>query len=119
MNFVEIDLVRAGDWQALLHPHVCPPQVMTAYRAVIRVASGPLAAYLQPISLREALPTIRIPLRAQDPEPVELPLQPLITGAYQNGRYERTLDYRRPYEPPLDPADAEWADQFLRAEGRQ
>ena len=117
VSFVEIDLVRAGDWERLLHPHVCPPEARTAYRAVIRVPGNPSAAYLHPISLREPLPVLKIPLRPAE-EPCDLPLQPLIVDAFRDGRYERTLDYRRPVES-LDANDAAWADGLLRSAGKR
>jgi hypothetical protein len=104
VNFVEIDLVREGDWEQLFLPHSCPPNVRSQYRAVIRVPSDPLAAWVQPISLREALPTINVPLRPAD-RPCPLALQPLIEQVYRNSRYERTLNYQRPCEPPLNGDD--------------
>ena len=41
VNFVEVDLVRAGDWQALLRPHACPPEAVSPYRIIIRVPDDP------------------------------------------------------------------------------
>lgn len=117
-NFVEIDLVRSGNWRRLLEPHRCPNEAIAAYRAVIRLSKESLVAYVHPLSLRQPLPAIKIPLRDNEP-PCELPLQPLIEMAYINGRYDRTLDYRQPCEPPLDDDDAAWADELLRAAGRR
>jgi Protein of unknown function (DUF4058) len=108
VNFVEVDLVRAGGWQALLRPHRCPPKWATTYRVTVRMPSDPGAVGLYPISLREPLPSIVIPLRQKDPE-VQLELQPLLNQAYENGRYARRLNYQNPLEPPLEPADEEWA----------
>lgn len=112
VSMVEIDLTRAGDWRALLRPHLCPTNVLSAYRATIRVPSEPRTLYLQPISLREPLPTLRIPLRENE-SPVELSLQPLLEQAYQNGRYARTMDYSRPPNPPLEAEDTAWAETVL------
>jgi len=105
-------LNRAGEWRGLLHPHVCPPALQSPYRATLRVPNDPVAVYLQPISLRETLPTIKIPLRPNE-KPAELALQPLIEQAYQNGRYGRTIDYRQPLGLPLEGADAEWAREVI------
>ena len=107
VNVVEVDLVRAGDWQALLRPHRCPVQSITTYRATIRTPADPGAVGLYPMPLREPLPPIIIPLRAEDPE-VKLALQPLIDQAYVNGRYARRLNYNQPPSPPLEPADQQW-----------
>jgi hypothetical protein len=41
-----------------------------------------------------------------------------VEQCYENGRYD-SLDYRIPPEPPLDPPDAAWADELLRAAGRR
>jgi len=108
VNFVEVDLVREGDWKALLRPHRCPAKWITLFRATVRMPSDPGAVGLYPIGLREPLPKIAIPLRHKDPI-VHLDLQPLVNQAYANGRYARRLNYGEPPEPPLDPADQEWA----------
>ncbi len=117
VNFVEIDLVRDGDWGRLLGLY-CPVNAVSAFRAVLRVPGNPVEIYLHPFFLREPLPTINIPLRAGEP-PCKLPLQPLIDLAYRNGRYDRTLDYSRPCEPALDANDGAWADELLRGAGRR
>ena len=36
----------------------------------------------------------------------KLALQPLLDPAYENGRYDRTIDYSRPPDPPLEEDDA-------------
>jgi hypothetical protein len=61
---------------------------------------------------------IRIPLRADDSD-IVLDLQELIDQAYESGRYDRTIDYTIPPLPDLDPDDAEWADQLLKAAGKR
>jgi hypothetical protein len=118
VSFVEIDLVREGDWEQLFLPHACPAHVRSEYRIVIRVPSDPLAVWVQPAPLREPLPVINVPLRPTD-APCTLPLQPLIDKVYQNSRYERTLNYRKPCEPPLDESDSAWTDELLRSAGRR
>lgn len=118
VNVVEIDLVRAGNWEELMLPHRCPDKALSTYRATIRVPGERSVAYLQPMSLRAALPAIRIPLRSRE-TPVELALQPLLDEAYHNGRYWRTLRYDQPLNPPLGIEDDQWMDQLLRAAGRR
>jgi hypothetical protein len=118
VNFVEIDLVRAGDWRKLLAPWRPPKDVYSVYRATVRVAAEPEGVDFYPVYLRRPLPPVYIPLRTSD-HPVKLELQPLIEQAYVNGRYARTLDYTKPPEPPLDPQDAEWADQLLKSAGKR
>jgi hypothetical protein len=119
VNFVEIDLTRTGNWRKLLAPQRCPPaKAVSTYRATIRTPREPGVAYLQPIYLRHPLPVLRIPLRPKD-SPFELALQPLLEEAYKNGRYERTIDYTQPPNPPLEPEAQAWANQLLKEAGRR
>jgi hypothetical protein len=113
VHFVEIDLVRQGDWRALLRPHVCPPQAQTLYRASVRNANDPEAVYLYPFPLGQPLAKVPVPLRQADVE-VRLDLQSLIETAYVNGRYSRRLHYDQPLQPPLAAEDAAWAQNLLR-----
>jgi hypothetical protein len=117
VNFVEIDLVRTGDWRKLLRPHSPRRGTGSPYRATVRAIRDPEAVYYYPMSLREPLPAIRIPLRRDDPQ-VDLQLQPLVEQAYANGRYARPLDYSKPPDPPLDTEDAAWAEEVLKAAGK-
>lgn len=116
-NLVEIDLTRGGDWQKLMRPYRVPAEYRTDYRASIRRASRPDKGELFPITLRQRLPALPIPLRASDPD-VPLDLQTLIERVYVDGRYD-TIDYGAPCVPPLDGEDAGWADELLRSAGRR
>ncbi len=116
VNFVEVDLTRTGDWQALLQPHRCPRKAVTPYRVTIRIPSDPAAVYLHPIRLPERPPRIAIPLRRNDPE-IKLDLQSLLERAYSTGRYERCIDYSKPCDPPLRTEEAAWAEELLRERG--
>ncbi|MDB5321219.1 MAG: hypothetical protein JWN40_2850 [Phycisphaerales bacterium] len=116
-NLVEIDLVRGGDWLGLMRPYRVPLTARTTYRACVRRADRPSKAEFYPITLRQRLPTILIPLRKGD-APVAIDLQELLDNAYETGRYEGT-DYRLECEPPLQGEDAAWADHLLRNAGRR
>ncbi len=116
VHIVEVDLVRAGDWRALMRPERCPAKGVSLYRVTIRTAGRHRHGYLFPIHLIDPLPEIPVPLRPTDPL-VKLKLQPLLERVYQNGRYGRTLDYRRPLDPPLNDDDAARADAILTAGG--
>ena len=59
---------------------------------------------LTPISLRERLPAVRLPLRDEDDD-VLLDVQALVDEAFHSGRYD-TLDYAKPCAPPLNTEDA-------------
>jgi len=117
VNFVEVDLVLAGNWKSLLRPHQCARETQSEYRVTFRLPSDPGAVYLYPIRLFSPLPTITIPLRPGDP-PVQLNLQELLNQTYANGRYDRRLDYAKAPDPPLDVVQAAEARNLLRAAGR-
>ena len=116
VNLVEVDLVRQGDWRAMLRPHVCPSEAVAEYRITVRTPPGRLA-FLYPAPLRAQLPDVTVPL-PRDAK-VRLPLQDLVNQVYANGRYGLTVDYRRPCDPPLSRDDEIWADQLLRASGKR
>ena len=118
VHVVEVDLVRAGDWRALMRPERCPAEAVTMYRATARTAGSRRGGYLFPFGLRDVLPSIPIPLRLTD-TPVMLPLRPLIDAVCEDGRYAETIDYRQPPDPPLDAQDEAWADALLRAAGNR
>lgn len=113
VHVVEIDLVRQGNWRALMRPEQCPPDAVSTYRAVVRTAGRKPRGYLYPIGIRQPLPEIPVPLRQSDPLG-RLPLQPLFTGVYDDGRYADTIVYTQPLDPPLDPDDMTWIDQLVR-----
>ncbi len=100
VHWVEIDLVRGGDWRGLMAPTRCPMSASSPYRALARTAGPDGSAYLYPIRLREPLPDVQVPLRAGVP-PAVLPLQAMLTAAYDDGRYGTSVDYARPPDPPL------------------
>ena len=111
VNLVEIDLLRSGRRMPPLADRMLPAQHQTAY-CVLTLRAGQHAVEFFPISLREALPTIPIPLRKTD-EDVALDLQAVLAQAYINGRYD-DLDYSKPAIPPLENKDAAWAGKLLR-----
>jgi len=110
MNLVEIDLIRTGDWTAMIGPYQVPDNRLTTYR--VTVCQPDLAGiWHYPISIRAKLPTIKIPLRPQD-KPASLNLQELIDKAYVMGRYDR-IDYKAPISPPFAGSEQQWADEVL------
>jgi hypothetical protein len=109
MNFVEIDLVRAGDWTDMIGNYIVPEKAQTTYRVTVTQPELP-GPYHYPVSLRAKLPTIKVPLRKQD-QPAKLNLQTLLEKAYTMGRYDR-IDYSKPCNPPLEGDEKEWASQL-------
>ncbi|MBI2479271.1 MAG: DUF4058 family protein [Planctomycetia bacterium] len=116
VNLIEIDLLRDGAWVLAAPESEAPKRCRGPYRICVVPGHRQNVAAMYPVSLRQPLPTIGIPLRPQDRD-VLLRLQPLLDVAYVNGRYHEDLDYRQDPKPPLTGTDAEWADQLLREKG--
>ena len=115
ISLVEIDLLRRGE-HALAIPRAWWPQdLRTPYRACVTRGAAPRRFEVYGFSLREPLPSIQIPLRAHEPD-VPLDLQAVGSRVYRAGAYD-DIDYREDPDPPLESADAVWADELLRARG--
>jgi hypothetical protein len=65
-----------------------------------------------PITVRQELPTIPIPLLRPDP-PVNLDLGEALRMVYAHARYDLRIDYRQPADPPLTIDDAAWAATLI------
>jgi hypothetical protein len=117
VNLVEIDLLRAGQRITMARPERLPPSHRTAYQACVWRAARRSKLEVYGISLRERLPTIRVPLRRREAD-VPLDLQAIFEQTYRNGRYHRT-DYSADPKPPLTGDDEAWADEILRAARRR
>jgi hypothetical protein len=115
VNSVDIDLVRAGENVVAVGPDNLPPEYRTPYRVCVRRTVRPTAIETYRVPLREPLPTIRVPLRETDAD-VPLNLQSLIEQCYANAGYD-DINYAEPPVPPLEGADANWADALLREMG--
>lgn len=115
VNLVEIDLIRIGVSMVAISPDRVPRRCRTPYLICITRGRCTNRSELYPVSLREPLPNIPIPLRPADRD-VVLRLQPLLDDCYRDGRYHR-LNYRDDPVPPLNPPDAPWADALLREKG--
>jgi len=115
ISFVEIDLVRAGEWALPEHDGLLRLPAGRACYAVAATRAGRAGRhefYVCP--LRERLPIIRIPLRRGERD-AALDLQSLIDACYERGRYGQKINYGKPPVPPLPSEDAEWTRTILSA----
>jgi hypothetical protein len=113
VNWVEIDLLRAGV------PSVTdPPLRPSDYRILISRADQRTRTRFWPVSVRQPLPVIGIPLRGKDPE-VPLDLGAVFRTVYDRAAYDMSVDYRKPPQPPLEGDDAKWARELLRGRGER
>jgi hypothetical protein len=111
VHWVEIDLLRGGV------PSVTrPPLRPSDYRILVSRAGQRGKARYWPVSLRQALPVIGIPLRSPDPD-VPLVLSKVLKAAYEHAAYDLSINYRQQPDPPLSCEDAAWAERLLREQG--
>ncbi len=108
-HLVEIDLLRG--WQAM--PILGSPTIGD-YRILISHSERRPSADWYAIELKEALPTLSIPLLHKD-ESATVDLQALLTAVYDRGGFDYVLDYSRPLNPLLSDDKASWANQILAA----
>lgn len=119
VHLVEIDLLRGGEYT------LAPPRAKVIerfgdrwhYLISISRADDPHNFWLYPLTVRDRLPTIPIPLAIGDGF-ASLELQSIVNQCYEDGAYEATLDYREPPPPPpFAEDDLAWIDALLRAGG--
>ena len=72
----------------------------------------------KPITLRDPLPTLSIPLDRGVPE-LEFAFQPMFDDFYDAGAYGKKIDYNVDPEPLLSEADALWAAELLLGLGKR
>ena len=102
-NFVEVDLLRAGEPM----PVVGPP-VMSDYRILVSRGSRRPRAQLYPWGVREKIPSFVLPLLPGDAEPT-VDLGAVLHALYDRARFDLRLDYTQPPIPALAEDDAAWA----------
>jgi hypothetical protein len=111
VHWIEIDLLRAGEpSMARLKQPACD------YRIVVSRGEDRRHGQFWPVSVRQALPVIGVPLRGKDAD-VPLDLGAILQAGYDNAGYDLSIDYRREPEPPLSRADIAWAAKLLRQQG--
>lgn len=110
-HLVEIDLVRTGE---PMRVRGAPPS--SDYRILVSRGDRRPVAELHPFSVRDPIPTFRLPLQRGDEEP-EVDVGAVLGILYDRAGYDLSIDYRAEPVPPLAGAAAEWADAQLRRAG--
>jgi hypothetical protein len=107
VNFVEIDLLRAGEPMPLRNS---PPP--SDDRILICRPRMGWTADLYGFSCTTPIPAITIPLLPGDAEPT-LDLNAVLHALVDRARYDLSIDYHQPPVPPLRPEDESWAATIL------
>jgi hypothetical protein len=110
-NLVEIDLLRGGPRLPFGDPH--PP---CAYSVMVSRAWDRPEVGFWPILLRDRLPTVPVPVRQDEPEPL-VDLQAILHKVFDSGGYYVDA-YRQPLAPALSPEDAAWAEALIAPAAR-
>jgi hypothetical protein len=108
VNFVEVDLLRGGERSYVEARHRSCDYLANVHRAHRRPHADAHAW-----SLRDRMPVIPIPLRSSNAEAC-IDLQELFERRYDLTRYDDSINYERPLNPPLGEDDAEWIAERLR-----
>jgi hypothetical protein len=112
-NLVEIDLLRQGRRTTVASRNGGTFAPTGPHVSVWRTRD-PDRTGLCRIASRQPLPAIDVPLRASDAE-ISLDLQALLGRVYASSRYDQTIDYTQPPDPPLPDDDAAWARSCVDA----
>jgi hypothetical protein len=105
-HWMEIDLLRDGLRTA---NHA---EVRTEYQVFLSRAGKPRDGFVWPMSIRQRLPVIGVPLRGKDAD-VPLDLQEVLTAVIERGSYDLDMDYLKEPVPPLAGATSDWARQMI------
>ena len=109
VNILEIDLLRGGKRPQVAHNLPDAPYFVFLSRAHRRSFVD-----VWPLSLREAIVPVPVPLLPPDPD-VPLDLGRVIHDVYRRARYDLEIDYRQtPPLPALSDDDTVWLDTHLR-----
>jgi hypothetical protein len=103
MNLVEIDLLLAGE-----RVPIGAPLPEGHFYALVTRSSKPRQCEVFGWSVRDAMPTIAIPLHTEEGD-APLDLKAAFDRTYDGGRFHMLVHYSAPLPPELTEADREWA----------
>jgi hypothetical protein len=108
-SWIEIDLLRGGERVSHLSE-----AAHAEYMVYLLRGGPPRKGFVWPISIRQRLPVIAVPLRGTDPD-VPLDLQTILNLVVERGSYDLDFDYSREPVPPLAPNAADWARRVIHS----
>jgi Protein of unknown function (DUF4058) len=111
-HLLELDLLRAG-----LRPMFARPLPNNPYFIFLSRAKLRPQIEVWPLSLREEIAPVPVPLLTPDPD-IVLDVGAALKEIYRQAAYERRIDYKEsPPLPELPAEDAVWLDEHLKAKG--
>jgi hypothetical protein len=115
-HLVEIDVLREGEHTVAASKRMLEEAGPWDYVACLHRAGRGRRFTTWPVTVRQRLPRILIPLAEGDPD-VVLDLQAVFQRCYDECGYVRDLNYTQEPAVPLKDSDAAWADKLLRRQG--
>jgi len=113
-HLLEIDLCRTGSHIVAVPEARIRKQRTYAYLVCENRAICDRQLFaVHPLTVRDALPRVHVPLAEGDPD-VVVDLQAVFARVYENGCYQDCINYNAPCDPPLSREDQEWATQLIR-----
>jgi hypothetical protein len=111
-HLLELDLLRGG-----LRPKFSKPLPEFPYFIFLSRAQVRPNIDVWPLSLREEIPLVPVPLSYSDDD-IVLDLGKALKEIYQQAAYERRIDYTvDPPAPELSAEDAAWLLEYLKSKG--
>jgi hypothetical protein len=111
-HFIEIDLLRKGE----IMPMNISEEIKTDYRIIISRSDRRPQAELYAFNLAQEIPSIPLPLKPEDEEPL-IPLQTLLHSIYERGSYDLAINYQKQSLADLSEDDKMWVDNLLIEKG--
>lgn len=112
VHLIEIDFLRGGQRPG---SEVNQPPLNADYVLLVNRDRdwGPRVSEIWPVTISDPLPVLPVPLLDPDPD-VPLDLAVVLGNVYDDGAYNRHINYRKPIPPPpIRPEMAEWLRQHL------
>ena len=118
VHLLEIDLLRTG--KHTVSAPIGPMEIRFQswdYLVCLSMSFDRHKFELWPLSLRKRLPCIMVPLKLEN-KGVPVDLQAVLNRVYDEGAYDRIIDYERELYTSLRWDDALWAERLLRKKER-
>ena len=105
-HLIEIDLLRGGE------PFPMGAVIPSDYRIMISRSYQRPKAQLYAFKLQQIIPSIPVPLRFGEDEPI-LNLQSLLHKVYDRARFELGIDYKQACTPKLSKENEAWLRSII------